>query len=73
MFISVNLNFFVEKHGKNSRDSHFSCVSSFIKSQSLIKRLETSSDVVDAIQNGQNKSNENRILRGNNLLFILSL
>jgi len=57
---------------KKSRDSYFSCVSSFIKSQSLIKRLETSSDVVDNIQNEQNKSNENRILRGNNLLFILS-
>ncbi len=44
-------------------------MSSFIKSQSLIKRLETSSDVVDAIQNGQNKSNENRILRGDNYIL----
>jgi len=61
---SVNLNFFVEKHRKNSRDAYFSCLSSFIKSQSLIKRLETTADVVNAIHQGQIKSNQNRALKG---------
>jgi hypothetical protein len=67
----VNLNFFVEKHGKNSRDAHFSCLSNFIKSQSLIKRLETSADVVNAIHQGQVKSNQNRAFKGN--LFLLKI
>ncbi len=60
VFSTVNLNFFVEKHGKNSRDSHFSCVSRFIHNESLLKRLTSSEDIVDAIHNGQKKSNENR-------------
>jgi hypothetical protein len=60
VFSTVNLNFFVEKHGKNFRDSHFSCVSRFIHNESLLKRLTSSEDIVDAIHNGQKKSNENR-------------
>ena len=31
--ILVNLNFFAEKHGKNSRDQHFSAISELFKNQ----------------------------------------
>jgi len=63
--ILVNLNFFADKHGKNARDSHFSCLSRFIKDESLIRQLKNIPDVVEAINNRQRASNENRILRSN--------
>ncbi len=59
----VNLNFFCEKHGKNSRDTHFSCISRFVEQESLIRKLTCTQDLVDAIENGQRKSNENRALQ----------
>ena len=64
MDFQVNLNFFVEKHGKNNRDAHFSMVSKFVKQESLKKRLISSKDVVNAIKNGQKLANENRCLNG---------
>ena len=67
-FLSVNLNFFIEKHGKNSRDSHFSCLSSFIKSESLTRKIESTQDVVDAIHRRQKMANENK--SGNHKVLI---
>ena len=58
--ILVNLNFFIEKHGKNSRDSHFSCLSKFVKDESLIKKIESTQDVVDAIHHRQQLANQNK-------------
>ena len=49
----VSLNFFCEKHGKNSRDQHFSAVSHFIERESFVKRLTSSSDICNAIKNQQ--------------------
>ena len=60
IFLLVNLNFFIEKHGKNSRDTHFSCISRFIKEESLIKKIESTQDVVDAIHRRQATANENK-------------
>ena len=37
--ISVSFNFFGDKHGKNSRDQHFSVVSNFLKYESFEKQL----------------------------------
>ena len=34
--IRVELNFFGDKHGKNQRDTHFSAITNFIKTESLI-------------------------------------
>ena len=56
---SVNLNFFAEKHGKNSRDAHFSNISKFIRIQSLKTRLTSSKDIADAIIQRQKMANEN--------------
>lgn len=56
----MSLNFFIEKHGKNSRDSHFSCISRFIKEESLVKKIESTQDIVDAIHNRQRMANENK-------------
>jgi len=53
----VSLNFFGDKHGKSSRDTHFSHISRFIHFESLKKRLCSSEDIVKAIVNGQKLSN----------------
>ncbi len=57
--IIVSLNFFCEKHGKNSRDQHFSLVSNFIKQESMVKKLCSSQDICDAIEKGQFRANLN--------------
>lgn len=59
------MNFFADKHGKNSRDSHFSCISKFVESESLVKQLKDMKDVVDAINKRQDLANQNRLLLGN--------
>jgi hypothetical protein len=55
----VSLNFFAEKHGKNSRDSHFSNLTRFIKAESLVRKLVCTQDIVDAINSRQDASNLN--------------
>lgn len=55
----VSLNFFCEKHGKNTRDQHFALVSNWIKRESFVKRLCNSSDIVNAIHKQQLISNNN--------------
>ena len=37
--IDVQVNFFAEKHGKNSRDQHFSVISHFIRMESFEKKI----------------------------------
>ncbi len=69
MNILVNLNFFVEKHGKNSRDTHFSCVCKFLKNESILKKLNSTQDIVDAINKGQHKSNESRKLLSKKIMI----
>ena len=59
----MNLNFFGDKHGKNSRDTHFSNISKFIQTESLIKRLESSQDIADAINKRQGIANESKVLK----------
>jgi hypothetical protein len=51
--IKVSLNFFCEKHGKSSRDQHFSVVSHFIQKESMIRKLTSSQDICDAIERQQ--------------------
>jgi hypothetical protein len=68
----VNLNFFCEKHGKNTRDAHFSMVSRFLKSASLFSRLNNSQDVANAINDGQRRANENRQFDGERYTFLRS-
>lgn len=60
LFQKVSLNFFGDKHGKNNRDAHFSNLSRFVKSESLVKRLESSKDIVDAILKRQELANKNK-------------
>ncbi len=57
--IQVSFNLFCEKHGKNSRDQHFSCVSNFIYNESMIKQLRSSQDICDAIERQQMLANLN--------------
>ncbi len=67
--VSVNWNFFVEKHGKNQRDQHFSSISNFIKMESLIRKLSCSKDVSDAINNRSFLANENRKLKSKKVFY----
>lgn len=55
--IKVSLNYFCEKHGKNSRDQHFSLISHFLKEESMTKKLTSSQDICDAINKGQLRKN----------------
>ena len=59
-YFAVNLNFFAEKHGKNGRDAHFSNIAKFIEAESLVSRLATSQDIVDAITKRQTLANKNK-------------
>ena len=61
----MSLNFFGDRHGKNCRDTHFSCISKFVRDESLVKQIRTSQDIVSSIISRQEKSNENRIEKGN--------
>ena len=60
VFFIVNLNFFCEHHGKNNRDAHFLNISRFIQAESLVKQLNSSQDIVDAIHKRQGIANENQ-------------
>ena len=55
--IEVSYNLFCEKHGKNSRDQHFSIVSNFIQQESFVKQLTSSKDICDAIEKHQTFAN----------------
>ena len=55
----VSFNLFCEKHGKNTRDQHFSKVSYFLKQESMVKKLCTSQDICDAIEKQQEIANIN--------------
>ncbi len=57
--IYVSLNYFCEKHGKNSRDQHFSEVSHFIQRESLVRRICSSQDICTAIEKQQQIANNN--------------
>ncbi len=55
--INVNLNFFGEAHGKNSRDTHFSNIMKFVKQAEYKQRLKNTDDLINAILAGQKKAN----------------
>ena len=57
----MNHNFYADHHGKCARDSHFSQVSRFVRDYSIKKKLENAQDVADAINQGQQRANENSI------------
>jgi hypothetical protein len=59
--ISISLNFFGERHGKNSRDQHFSLIQNFVNQESLVKKLTCSHDIVDAIERHQKIANQKLI------------
>ncbi len=55
------MNFFGEKHGKSSRDQHFSVLSTFLRNAQITKQLTSTNDVIEALEYEQAKSNENRV------------
>ena len=57
--IEVSFNLFCEKHGKNSRDQHFSVVSNFINQESMVSQLTSSEDICNAIEKRQHLANIN--------------
>ena len=57
--IQVSFNLFCEKHGKNSRDQHFSNASYFIQQETMVKKLTSSQDICDAIEKHQILANLN--------------
>jgi len=56
----VNSNYFGEKHGKFSRDQHFSVISYYIRRESNKNWIKCSQDIADIINSSQIKSNEYR-------------
>ncbi len=54
------MNFFGEKHGKSSRDQHFSINSTFLLNAEITKQLKSTKDVIDALNIEQEKSNQLR-------------
>jgi hypothetical protein len=56
----VNLNYFGDKHGKSSRDQHFSILTTFLKNAHITKQLKSTRDVIEALEIEQMKSNETR-------------
>ena len=61
------MNFFGDKHGKNNRDTHFSVISRFIQAESLVKKIYSTQDIVDAIHKRQELANQN--LKGSKCLI----
>lgn len=57
--IKVSFNLFCERHGKNSRDQHFSTISNFLKQESMVNQLTSSLDICTAIHKQQNIANIN--------------
>lgn len=57
--IFVKWNFFVEKHGKNRGDQHFSRVSNYLKQESFLSKIKDSKDIVDCLNKYQEKFNNN--------------
>ena len=55
---------FCEKHGKSSRDQHFSVLTTFLKTAHITKQLKSTQDVIDALRIEQEKSNKQRLLMG---------
>ena len=55
--INVNLNFFAEKHGKNSRDQHFSVISNYVRLESFKQKITCTQILVDVLNRCQNDSN----------------
>lgn len=58
--ISVTWNLFCEKHGKNSRDQHFSVISHFLKCESHVQTLTNSRQILDAVEKRQDFANKIR-------------
>jgi hypothetical protein len=56
----TEVNFFGEKHGKSNCDQHFSTITSYLKSASCYKKIDSVQDIVDAVDRHQNLSNINR-------------
>ncbi len=57
--INVSFNLFCEKHGKNSRDQHFSRVSQFLYQESMVSQIVSSQDICNAIEKHQLITNSN--------------
>jgi hypothetical protein len=55
--ISVNSNYLGEKHGKFSRDQHFSVISFYLRKESYKNLLANTTDIANAINSCQNQSN----------------
>ena len=58
--LHINLNFFAERHGKNSRDQHFSVISSYVRLESFKEKITSSQHLVDTINKRQSESNKLR-------------
>ena len=57
----MNVNFHAEKHGKSHLDQHFSVISSYLKTENLTKKINSTHDIVNTILKRQQASNIERI------------
>ena len=70
--INVNLNFFAESHGKNSRDQHFSNISKFINQATYKNRLTNTNDIIRSILVGQKRANLFQLIKRKLNIIIFS-
>jgi hypothetical protein len=64
--ICVNMNYFGEKHGKFTRDQHFSVISYYLKKESMKNKISSTQDIVDVINKCQAESNSHNTVRRKN-------
>jgi hypothetical protein len=64
--ISVNSNYFGEKHGKFSRDQHFSLISYYIRRESIKFWIKSAEDIAEIINSSQINSNIFRMEQSKN-------
>ena len=58
--IKIQMNFFAENHGKNSRDQHFSVVSNYVRLESFKVKITSTQQLVDVLNRRQHESNSSR-------------
>ena len=63
-FDSVSWNLFVEKHGKNLCDTHFSSLSSWLKQAELDGHISTTEELIAALEKQIGKTNQNLRVKG---------
>jgi len=72
-FHVVSVNFFIEQHGKNDCDGHFSKISFWLQNKSFSHPILNTNDVVLAIKEGSKTANDRRVQSGKDAILCLPI